>query len=48
MSRNGLVFYDNYAIYQRIAECAYFKWLAGSQDTLKNWLDAEKEVFKNC
>lgn len=45
MTRNGLVFYDSYAIYQRIAECAYYLWINGSEDAEKNWLDAEKIVL---
>ena len=49
--RNGLVFYDSYAIYhdflitQKIAECAYYLWLNGSEDTEKNWLDAENFIL---
>lgn len=42
--RSGLVFYDNVTTLNLIAQIAYFKWLDGSSDSTKNWLDAEKEV----
>ena len=47
MIKNGLVFYDNYAIYQRISECAYYLWLNGSEDTERNWLDAVALITEN-
>jgi hypothetical protein len=27
-----------------IEEAAYFLWLGGSNDTIQNWIDAEKQV----
>ena len=45
--KNGLVFYDSYAVYHRILECAYFLWLNGSEDTERNWLDAVASITEN-
>jgi hypothetical protein len=43
--KNGLVLLGN-DIHKKISEAAYFKWLSGSTDSLKNWLLAEKEVLR--
>ena len=45
--KNGLVFYDSYAIYRCISECAYYLWLNGSEDTERNWLDAVALITEN-
>ena len=47
MTRNGLIFYDSHASYQRISECAYYLWLNGSEDTERNWLDAVALITEN-
>ena len=38
--RNALV-----DIKKVIRERAYFKWLEGSRDPVKNWIDAEREIL---
>jgi len=40
--RNGLIKFATYI--QMIEECAYFLWLNGSNDTNKNWIDAERYI----
>ena len=45
--KNGLVFYDSYAVYHRISECEYYLWLNGSEDTKRNWLDAVALITEN-
>jgi hypothetical protein len=46
MLKNGLVFYDNYCLYQRVSECAYYLWLSGfSDDSDANWLEAENFIL---
>ena len=42
--RYGLVNYK--PIIMMIEQRAYYKWLDGSNDTDKNWLEAEFEVFE--
>ena len=47
----GLVDNPMMPIFSAIAERAYYKWLNGSDDTHKNWCDAEydaitEEIFK--
>jgi hypothetical protein len=45
MIKNALRFIDSVTVYQRIAERAYYLWLNGSEDTERNWLEAEKYVL---
>jgi hypothetical protein len=45
MTRNALRFIDSVSIYHQIKEHAYYLWLNGSEDTERNWLDAEKYVL---
>ena len=41
--RYGLI--NLQVLQQQIAECAYYKWLAGSTDKQLNWFEAEYEIL---
>jgi hypothetical protein len=41
----GLKFIDSIYPYDKINEHAYYLWLNGSEDTERNWLEAEKYVL---
>lgn len=45
MTTYALRFIDTIATYNQVAECAYYLWLEGSEDSTANWVRAEELIL---